>query len=75
MSPRPYYLRVTDQGYRDVNCSFCARHNREVHMVGSAAGVIICSVCVESAAETLDRDTGVAAPTSGWRDRWPHKDL
>jgi hypothetical protein len=63
----------SDPGYTDVSCSFCDRHNREVHMVGGRDGLIICAVCVARCAEFLDRDTGIASPDGGWSGRWPSK--
>jgi hypothetical protein len=65
----------TDPGYTDVTCSFCDRHNREVHMVGGRDGLTICSVCVAACAVHLDADTGLDAPPGGWSDRWPAKQL
>jgi len=62
-------------GYRDVTCSFCGRHNREVHMVGGRDGLTICAVCVAGCAEILDRDTGVPSPEGEWSDRWPAKQI
>jgi hypothetical protein len=62
-------------GYRDVTCSFCGRHNREVHMVGGRDGLTICAVCVARCAEILDSDTGVAGPHGGWSSRWPAKQV
>ncbi|HVQ95866.1 MAG TPA: ClpX C4-type zinc finger protein [Mycobacteriales bacterium] len=62
-----------DPGYRDVTCSFCDRHNRDVHMVGGRDGLVICSVCVAGCAESLDGDTGIAGPEGGWSARWPAK--
>jgi hypothetical protein len=63
----------SDPGYTDVTCSFCDRHNRQVHMVGGRDGLIICTVCVARCAEALDRDTGVVSPAGGWSGRWPTK--
>jgi hypothetical protein len=62
-------------GYRDVTCSFCGRHNREVHMVGGRDGLTICTVCVARCAEIFDRDTAVVSPQGGWSDRWPAKQI
>ena len=59
-----------DPGYRDVICSFCDRHNRQVHMVGGGDGLIICSVCVARCAEVLDKDAGAISPDGGWSGRW-----
>ena len=63
---------LTD-GYRDVMCSFCDRHNREVHIVAGRNGLLICQVCVASCAALIDEDTGVAPPEHGWASRWPLK--
>ncbi len=62
-----------DPGYRDVTCSMCDRHNRDVHMVGARDGLIICAVCVARCAEVLDTDTGLEGPPGGWLARWPAK--
>jgi hypothetical protein len=59
--------------FRDVVCSMCGRHNRDVHMVSSESGVIVCSVCVGKCAEVLDKDTGIESPVGGWATRWPLK--
>jgi hypothetical protein len=64
-----------DPGYRDVTCSFCERHNRQVHMVGGRDGLTICSICVARCADILDQDTGLAGPDGGWAARWPPKHL
>jgi hypothetical protein len=63
-----------DPGYQDVTCSFCDRHNREVHMVSGRDGLIICAVCVARCAEFLDGDCGLAGPDGGWAGRWPAKE-
>jgi hypothetical protein len=62
-----------DPGFRDVTCSICGRHNRDVHMVGAADGLIICAVCVARCAEVLDADTRLDGPPGGWLSRWPAK--
>jgi ClpX C4-type zinc finger len=62
-----------DPGYRDVTCSFCDRHNREVHVVAGRNGLIICSVCVAACADILDGEVGLAGPQGGWSHRWPGK--
>jgi hypothetical protein len=64
---------VTDRGYRDVTCSFCGRHNREVHMLEGRDGLRICQVCVAAAADSIDADTGVQSPPGGWSNRWQPK--
>ena len=61
------------EGYQLVDCSFCGRPNREVHMVAGGDNVRICSVCVEKCADILDSDTAVEGPSGGWSGRWPHK--
>jgi hypothetical protein len=60
-------------GYRDVTCSFCDRHNREVHIVAGRDGLMICQVCVARCAEVFDAETGAPAPAGGWTNRWPLK--
>lgn len=60
-------------GYRDVRCSFCDRHNRDVHVVAGRDGLVICQVCVAKCAEVVDADTGVPSPPGGWSSRWPLK--
>jgi hypothetical protein len=60
-------------GYRDVRCSFCDRHNREVHIVAGRDRLTICQVCVAACATAIDADTGVPAPAGGWAARWPLK--
>jgi hypothetical protein len=59
--------------YRDVVCSFCGRHNRDVRVVATAAGPIICQVCVAKCAEIFDTETGLTPPPGGWPHRWPLK--
>jgi hypothetical protein len=63
------------EGYQLVDCSFCGRPNRQVHIVAGRDGLHICSVSVEKCADVLDRDTGVPSPPGGWVGRWPQKDL
>jgi ClpX C4-type zinc finger len=62
-------------GYRDLTCSFCDRHNREVHLVAGRDGLTICQVCVAACATVMDGETGVAGPDGGWAARWPPKHL
>ena len=64
---------TSDPGYRDVTCSFCDRHNREVHIVAGRDGLTTCQVCVAAAAEVVDADTGVPSPEGGWQGRWALK--
>ncbi len=60
--------------FSDVVCSFCGRHNREVRVVSTDAGLIICQVCVASCAEIFDEEVGVEPPAGrGWSARWPLK--
>jgi hypothetical protein len=59
--------------YQLVDCSFCGRPNRDVHIVAGRDSLYICSVCVEKCAEILDADAGIAPPPDGWRGRWPLK--
>ncbi|MFZ0078090.1 MAG: ClpX C4-type zinc finger protein [Trebonia sp.] len=61
--------------FQDVSCSFCGRHNREVRVVASAAGLVICQVCVARCAEIFDDEAGVEPPPGGWPGRWPLKVL
>ena len=58
--------------FSDVVCSFCGRHNREVRVVTSDAGLIICQVCVAKCAVIFDQEVGVDPPVD-WSDRWPPK--
>lgn len=60
-------------GFRDITCTVCDRHNRDVHMVGARDGLIICSVCVARCAEVLDGEVGIDGPPAGWSSRWPPK--
>ena len=59
--------------YRDVVCSFCGRHNREVRVVTNDAGLIVCQVCVAKCAEIFDAEVGLDGPLGGWSGRWPLK--
>ena len=59
--------------YRDVVCSFCGRHNREVRVVTNDAGLIVCQVCVARCAEIFDAEVGLEGPPCGWSGRWPLK--
>ena len=68
-----HILRIVPEGYQLVDCSFCGRPNREVHIVAGRDNLYICSQCVEKCAEIFDRDTDVASPDGGWRGRWPLK--
>lgn len=58
--------------FRDVVCSFCGRHNREVRVVANDAGLIICQVCVATCAKIFDDEVGVDSPQE-WAGRWPLK--
>jgi hypothetical protein len=63
---------VTDPShYQDVTCSFCGRHNREVHLVAKDSGLTICQVCVARCAEIIDADVGLEP--FPWSERWPLK--
>jgi hypothetical protein len=59
-------LRFVPEGYQLVDCSFCGRPNREVHIVAGRDN--LCSQCVEKCADILDRDTDIASPRRrlGW---------
>jgi hypothetical protein len=60
--------------FSDVVCSFCSRHNREVRVVSTDAGLIICQVCVAKCAQIFDEEVGIAGPEAGgWSTRWPLK--
>ncbi|HEY5872365.1 MAG TPA: ClpX C4-type zinc finger protein [Gaiellaceae bacterium] len=54
-------------------CSFCGRHNREVRVVTSREGLIICQVCVAKCATIFDDEVGLEPPAAPWSDRWPLK--
>jgi hypothetical protein len=58
--------------YRDVVCSICGRHNRDVRVVASEAGIIICQVCVAKCAQIFDDEVGVG-DRQDWSARWPLK--
>lgn len=62
-----------EPGYQDVNCSFCDRHNRDVHLVAGRDGLTICQVCIAKCGEILDGDAGTAGPRIDWPARWPTK--
>jgi hypothetical protein len=59
--------------FSDVVCSVCGRHNREVRVVATQNGLIICQVCVAECATIFDEEVGLGAPAGGWRERWPLK--
>jgi hypothetical protein len=59
--------------YSDVRCSICGRHNRNVRVVASESGVIVCQVCVAKCAEIFDEEVGLEPPPAGWSARWPLK--
>jgi ATP-dependent protease Clp ATPase subunit len=59
--------------YRDVVCSFCGRHNRDVRVVSNDAGLIVCQVCVAKCAAIFDEEVGVEPPQPAWVNRWPTK--
>jgi len=61
-----------DTGHHDVRCSFCGRHNEQVHIV-AREDLRICQVCVARCAEIIDADIGVESPPGGWTGRWPLK--
>jgi hypothetical protein len=63
----------SDVEYQDVNCSFCDRHNRDVHMVAGRDGLTICQVCIAKCGEILDDDAGALGPEIDWAARWPTK--
>ena len=69
------YSSSVPEGFQLVDCSFCDRPNREVHIVAGRDGLHICSVCVEKCADILDTDAGVPSPPGGWAGRWPHKNI
>jgi ClpX C4-type zinc finger len=58
--------------FQDVTCSFCGRHNREVHVVAHD-DLVICQVCVAKCADIFDTELGLSAPPDGWASRWPLK--
>ncbi|WP_327003047.1 hypothetical protein OHA72_49530 [Dactylosporangium sp. NBC_01737] len=59
--------------FSDVTCSLCGRHNRQVRVVSTEAGPIICQVCVAKCAEIFDEEVGLTPPHGGWSQRWPLK--
>lgn len=59
--------------FSDVVCSICGRHNREVRVVSTEAGLIICQICVAKSAEIFDAESGLESPPGGWLERWPLK--
>jgi hypothetical protein len=59
--------------FSDVACSLCGRHNRDVRVVSTSAGPIICQVCVAGCAEIFDEEVGLTPPPGGWSGRWPLK--
>jgi ClpX C4-type zinc finger len=59
--------------YSDVVCSICGRHNRDVRVVASESGVIVCQECVAKCAEIFDEEVGLDPPPGGWSARWPLK--
>lgn len=63
----------TDVAFQDVTCSFCDRHNRDVHIVAGRNGLHICQVCVARCADAIDGDAGIPGPEGGWLARWPLK--
>ena len=65
-----YDCRMDPTHFRDVVCSFCGRHNREVRVVTNDAGLVICQVCVAKCAQIFDEEVGVQ-PTQDWAGRWP----
>jgi hypothetical protein len=59
--------------YSDVACSVCGRHNRDVRVVATEDGLILCQVCVAKCAAIFDEEVGLDAPEGGWTGRWPLK--
>ena len=59
--------------FSDVECSVCGRHNREVRVVATENGLILCQVCVAKCAEIFDEEVGLTPPPGGWAERWPLK--
>ena len=59
--------------FSDVACSVCGRHNREVRVVATENGLILCQVCVAKCAAIFDEEVGLDAPEGGWTGRWPLK--
>jgi hypothetical protein len=61
------------KAYSDVACSICGRHNRDVRVVATENGLILCQVCVAKCAAIFDEEVGLEAPAGGWIARWPLK--
>jgi hypothetical protein len=59
--------------YTDVRCSICGRHNRDVRVVATENGLVICQVCVAKCADIFDEEIGLTPPPGGWIERWPPK--
>ena len=59
--------------FSDVVCSLCGRHNRDVRVVTSADGLIVCQVCVAKCAAIFDEEVGLDPPVPPWAERWPLK--
>ena len=59
--------------FSDVECSVCGRHNRDVRVVATANGLILCQVCVAKCAAIFDEEVGLEPPAGGWEERWPPK--
>ena len=59
--------------FSDAVCSVCGRHNREVRVVATENGLILCQVCVAKCATIFDEEAGLDAPEGGWVGRWPLK--
>jgi ClpX C4-type zinc finger len=59
--------------FSDVTCSICGRHNREVRVVATENGLVVCQVCVAKCADIFDQEVGLDAPEGGWIGRWPLK--
>ncbi len=64
---------VETSAFSDVVCSICGRHNREVRVVATENGLIICQLCVAKCAAIFDEEVGLEAPEGGWIARWPLK--
>jgi hypothetical protein len=59
--------------FSDVVCSICSRHNRDVRVVATENGLIVCQICVAQCAAIFDAEVGLEAPEGGWVGRWPLK--
>ena len=59
--------------FSDVECSVCGRHNREVRVVATENGLILCQVCVAKCAGIFDTRSASPPPAGGWVERWPLK--